>query len=74
MTMYRNGRMLKMKKIEKALERAHNMDEAFALLDCSQFKLTWKEINQIVQSWQKEQIILSRHDKGVYAKSEQGVL
>ena len=66
MTMYRNGRMSKMKKIEKALERAHNMDEAFELLDCSQFKLTWSEINQIVHSWHKEQVILSRHGEGAY--------
>lgn len=73
MVLYRKGRMSKMEKINKALERAHNDDEAYGILDSSQFKLTWPEINQIVQSWHKEQVILSRHGKGVYATPEQVV-
>lgn len=69
MVLYRTGRMSKMKKIKKALERAHNMEEASDLLDSSAFKLTSKEINEIIRDWHAEQVMLFRHGKGVYCQA-----
>lgn len=70
MVLYRSGRMTKMKKIDKALERAHNEDEAYGILDSSQFKLSWPEITAIVNDWKMKQKMLAEHGKGVFATPE----
>jgi hypothetical protein len=49
--------------------RAHNKEEAYIILDCSQFKLMPAEIREIVEDWDKIQRMLRVHGKGAYASS-----
>lgn|GEM_PF-3312082 len=69
MVIQRKGRATKAKQIREALERAHNKDEAELILDCSQFKLTYDEIQEIVNDWDAIERMKARHGKGVYAPS-----
>lgn len=65
MTISRRGRMSKWDKIQKTIKNAHDIHEVYILLE--QFRLTSAEERQIAQAWQKEQEMLSVHNKGVYA-------
>lgn len=67
MVIQRKGRATKAKQIREALERAHNKEEAELILDCSQFKLDYNEIQEIVNDWDAIQRMMARHGKGVYA-------
>lgn len=63
----RKGRATKAQMIREALKRAHNKDEAYLILDRSQFKLLPIEIDEIVNDWDAVQHMLKVHEKGVYS-------
>ena len=53
------GKMTKWDKIQKALETAHNINEAYEIL--GPFRLTNEENCTIAQQWQRGQQILAVH-------------
>jgi hypothetical protein len=59
MVISRKGKMSKWNKIQKALKRATNINEAYILLE--PFNLTNEENCTIAQQWQREKMILARH-------------
>jgi hypothetical protein len=70
----RKGRATKAQMIRKALERAHNKEEAELILDCSRFNLTWQERKEIVEDWDAIQHMLKVHEKGVYSTPSLGAV
>lgn len=59
MVISRKGKMSKWNKIQKALERATNIDEAYILLES--FNLTNEENCRITQQWQIGRQIRAGH-------------
>jgi hypothetical protein len=59
MVINRKGKMSKWNKIQKALERATNIDEAYIILE--PFNLTNEENCTIAQQWQLGKQIIARY-------------
>ncbi|MDD4778792.1 MAG: hypothetical protein PHV53_10965 [Fermentimonas sp.] len=62
----RNGRMPKWQRIQKEVQKATSIEEAYEILE--RFNLTNSEECQIAQSWQREQMILKVHGKGTFTQ------